>query len=390
MKVAYVITRSDAVGGAQVHVRDIASMMQSRGHHPVILVGGSGPWINSLRDLGLEVVTLRHLRRSIRPVVDIKAFFELRAHLRRINPDIVSTHTAKAGWIGRMAARSLGLPVLFTAHGWTFTEGVPRAKALIWKLAERMVGNLAEKIITVSQYDRSLAIAEKVAPAHKIVTIVNGMPDLSSEWLATARNEIPQIVMVARFEAQKDQDTLLRALSCMTHLRWNMVFVGSGPRQGLMQALSTALGLDSRVTFFGASTQTQVATILSQSDVFVLSTHWEGLPRSIIEAMRARLPVVASRIAGIPELIDDGATGYLSRAGDPEHLAQCLSALIQSPSLRARMGAEARLKYLRLFQLDLTWNRTLAIYQQMLDESRGLSGSSPEYSLPSPYVRKSE
>ena len=125
LKIAYIVTRADPIGGAQIHVRDLAAAMRDRGHAVVVLVGGAGPFLDDLRTRGLDIVVLRHLTVPIRPLQDLRAFRELRAALLAFGPDLVAAHSAKAGVIGRMVARVLGVPVVVTTHGWSFTTGVP-------------------------------------------------------------------------------------------------------------------------------------------------------------------------------------------------------------------------------------------------------------------------
>ncbi|MCC2657961.1 MAG: glycosyl transferase group 1 [Panacagrimonas sp.] len=364
MKIAYVVTRSDAVGGAQVHVRDLAGALRDSGHEPVVLCGGNGPWLEQLKSRHIEVVRLRHMERSISPLRDLRALFELRSWLRKLAPDLVSTHTAKAGWLGRIAAFSLGLPVMFTAHGWTFTDGVAENASRLWRVLERIAGRLADKIVTVSRFDRDLALRARIAAPDRVVAIHNGMPDVPSALRAQAGRQPPHLVMVARFEEQKDHRTLLRALSTLQHLPWRTSFVGGGPLEASMRELCAQLRLGNRVSFLGA--RSDVADILSDAQIFVLCTHWEGLPRSIIEAMRAGLPVVATRVAGVPELVEHGVSGLLCAAADQHAVAASLEQLLGSPSLREAMGVEARRRYLAGFRFEHMLARTMETYAEVL------------------------
>tara|TARA_R110000787_G_scaffold20281_37_gene60512 strand:- start:10649 stop:11800 length:1152 start_codon:yes stop_codon:yes gene_type:complete len=370
LKIAFVITRSDAVGGAQIHVRDISTALRKAGHEAVVLAGGSGPWLEQLQERNIPVITLRHMQRSISPINEIRALFELRRHLRALAPDLVSTHTAKAGVLGRIAAASLRLPVMFTAHGWTFTDGISRLKATVWRTIEQMVGRLAGRIVTVSEFDRRLALQARIAAPERIIAIHNGMPDVGPELIADAGSEAPKLVMVARFEEQKDHRTLLLALATLKAKPWSLSLVGGGPLEAPMKALCAELDLQDRVEFLGP--RSDVAQLLANAQVFVLCTLWEGLPRSIIEAMRAGLPVMATDVAGIPELVEVGATGLLCRSQNVEDAANKLSLLIESSQLRAEMGQRARQRYVEDFQFEQMLARTLQVYEQLI-EKRGTS-----------------
>jgi glycosyltransferase involved in cell wall biosynthesis len=213
LRIAYIVTRSDTVGGAQVHVRDLAVSLRNRGHEPVVLTSGGGPYVDALRAAGVETISLKHLSAAIRPIADLRALGEIRSALKRIRPDLVSTHSSKAGILGRAAARALGIPVVFTAHGWAFTPGVPRRRAELYRWIETMASPLASRVITVSEFDRQLALSRHVVSAGRVTTVHNGMPDVEPRLRADAGRSPVRLAMIARFEPQKDHATLFRALA---------------------------------------------------------------------------------------------------------------------------------------------------------------------------------
>ena len=152
LKIAYIITRVEPIGGAQIHVRDLATAMQARGHAVLILTGGQGPFLDDLRARNLHTTVLEHLTVPIRPLRDLRALRETRRALEAFRPDLVATHSAKAGVIGRMAARLLNVPVTVTTHGWSFTTGVPPMRAAVYRWIERVTGPFAaDMTITVSE-----------------------------------------------------------------------------------------------------------------------------------------------------------------------------------------------------------------------------------------------
>ena len=378
MKIAYVITRSDTVGGVSVHLRDMAMTLRDKGHEAVIVVGGNGPYAEELRDLGLEVAVIPHMVRNISPINDVRALFELRSTLKALNPDLVSTHTGKAGWLGRIAASMIKKPAIFTAHGWTFTEGVGKRGAAVWRLLERMVGGLSAKIITVSRFDRTLAVGACIAKPENIVTVHNGMKDIDPAYMAKADYPAPKIIMVARFEPQKDHESLLRAMAMLKREVWTLDFIGNGPNEVKMKILASDLGLQDRVNFLGS--RSDVKNQLSHAQIFALTTHYEGLPRSIIEAMRAGLPVVATDVSGIPEQVEDGSNGFLVPKGDVDALAKRMHEIIASSELRRQMGAESRRRYERLFRFESMFDRTFNVYESVIKSKKEpvLSQEAPE------------
>ena len=414
MKVFYLVTRTDEPGGAQVHVRDLARRLAGDGNHVVV---ASGPGMSSeyrraLEEAGVAVREAPHLAREIRPRADIAALGEIIRLLREEAPDMVSLHSSKAGWLGRLAARRAGVPCVFTAHGWSFASGVPPLRARVYRLAERLTAGLCRAIITVSEADRRLALASRVGRPERILTVHNGMPDAAPPPLRSGRREHPALegeavraVMVARFTPQKDHRTLLEAVARLS-TEWaeretgvrivdgggaeqdggapqretgeageagrhggggaaggplELVLVGDGPTEYAMRRLAYDLGIDERVRFLGS--RSDVAELLAACDVYVLATNWEGLPRSIIEALRAGLPVVATELAGIPELVTHGENGYLTERGDAGELAEMLGRLLADPELRARMGSRSRERYEAEFTFDHMYRRTLEVYK---------------------------
>lgn len=366
MKILYVVTRSDEIGGAQIHVRDLAEELRCRGHEVVVLAGGKGPLFNQLKTRGIPYHRIPTLVRPIRPFKEALALFQLIRLYRREKPDLVSLHSSKAGLLGRVAARITGTPALFTAHGWAFTEGIPKAKRYFYLALEKMAAPWAERLITVSRFDRELALRRGVGNPEKVVAIHNGMPDVASEeFLARPEKEPVRLVMVARFSRQKDHLTLLEALSSVPESRdWSLELIGSGPDRGQVVRRARELGLEAKVEFPGEVED--VASRLARSQVFVLASLWEGLPRSIIEAMRAGLPVVASDVGGVGELVSEGQNGYLVQPGDVEGLAEGLRCLLADPDLRARLGRASRQRYEEQFRFEEMADRTLEVYQSVL------------------------
>ncbi len=365
MKIAYIVTRADPIGGAQIHVRDLAAAMRNRGHSVVVLVGGSGPFLDDLRAHGIETIVLRHLVVPIRPLQDIRAFRELRTALLAFGPDLIAAHSSKAGVLGRMVARLLRVPVVVTTHGWSFTTGVPPLRAAVYRWIERATGPLAaDRTITVSDYDRELALRARILPAHRLVTVHNGMPDVAPSLRADPARTPPRLVMVARFAAQKDHPTLLRALAGLRDHAWELDLVGEGPLVGEAESLASSLGLRDRVHFLGQ--RMDVDRILANAQIALLVTNWEGFPLSILEAMRAALPVVASAVGGIGESVRDQETGFLVPTGQVERLRERIRLLLADPGLRVRLGARGRAVYEEHFALDRTVSKTLAVYRDVL------------------------
>jgi glycosyltransferase involved in cell wall biosynthesis len=194
------------------------------------------------------------------------------------------------------------------------------------------------------------------------------MPDVDGSLRARPAAEPPTLVMVARFEAPKEHGALLRALSTCLDLPWQLDLVGDGPEMPHVRALVTTLGLGERVRLLGAIGD--VASVLSRTQLFVLVTRWEGFPRSVLEAMRAGLPVVASAVGGVHEAIEHGETGLLVPPGDERALSDALRRLLTAPARRARMGELARARYEQRFTFEAMLRGTIAVYDELIAARR--------------------
>lgn len=367
-RISYIITRSDTLGGAHVHLKDLAARAQSDGHVVQVLTGGNGPYATLLRDQGLTVVNLRYLVRPIRPDLDVLGVLECWRSLRRFKPDLVHAHSTKAGLVGRLAARLAGVPVVFTAHGWAFSEGIAERSRRLAEFLERRAAHWSDAIICVSDYDRALALRLGVGTESLLKRIHNGVPDLAPPWPgARFGSDGVRIVSVARLDAPKDPLLLLDALATIKSIPWLLELIGDGPLTGAVQERALALGLSDRVTFSGLCND--VPARLARSDVFVLVSAWEGLPLSILEAMRGGLPVVASDVGGVSEAVQDSVTGFLVPKGDGVLLADRLARLLGDAALRLRMGQAGRTAYEREFGFEAMVQRTQQVYRDVL--SRG-------------------
>jgi glycosyltransferase involved in cell wall biosynthesis len=174
-----------------------------------------------------------------------------------------------------------------------------------------------------------------------------------------------RIVSVARFEAPKDHATLLRALAQLPDLDWELELVGDGPLEPACRALAAALGIAGRVRFPGYTPV--VAEALGRAQIFALSSRSEALPRSVLEAMRAGLPVVATQVGGVPELVDNGVNGMLVPRGDTGALTAALAGLIPDAARRLQLGTAARLSYEGRFRLEYMIEKTAALYETALN-----------------------
>ena len=361
-RLAFVITRAHH-GGAQAHVLTLMGHFRHR-FDVHLATGEEGPITEAAKTWGVPVRVIRHLRPelSVRNIAsDIRAGGEIWRWLGQIQPHIVHTHSSKAGGIGRVAALLRQTPRVFTAHGWGFTDGVPRSQRWVMLPAEWLAARVTNAVITVSDADHTLARRYRVRP-RQLVTIHNGI-GRDAPLTSVASAGPVRLVCVARFSPQKNQATLIRALSGIQD-DWRLSLVGDGPLEDDVRRLTAELGLADRVEFLGA--RDDVNSILAQSHIFVLPSNWEGFPLTILEAMRAGLPVVASDVGGVGEAVVEGVTGYLVDRRDEEMLRDRLSGLIREPVLRVSLGDKGREVFLDGFTDVVMFDALQAVYDEFV------------------------
>ncbi len=368
MRILYLVTKAD-LDGAQMHVLDLLRGLRGM-QDAAVGVGEAGFFTDAVRKLGIPHYVLPNLAQPVSPAKDFRAVADVARLIRSIHADIVHAHTWKAGVIGRLAARVVGVPAVFTAHTWCFAEGT----SWKWRLAgipmERIAAHLGGLIINVSDANRDLALRHRIAPERRMLTIRSGIPDTRHRARPDA-GRLPEVVMVARCVEQKDHPLLLRVMAKI-NCPVKAVFVGDGPQLPRLKQEAEQLGVGNRVDFLGK--RKDVAQLLSRAHIFALPTkrtlptnwalptNWD-LPLSILEAMRAGLPVVASNVGGVSEAVVNGETGFLVDPGDEEDFHRRMMDLLDEPRLRRRMGAAGRARYEARFTLRHMLDKTMAIYQ---------------------------
>ena len=362
MKVLYCIT-SASWGGAQLNVLELCQDQIHRGNQVVFVVGNKGRLLDLVSKVeGVKVVLMPELRREVSPINDVKAVFKLRSLIRQEKPDIVHLHSSKAGTVGRLAAINLRCKVIFTVHGWAFTDGISSVKKKsIFKWIEKIVAPFADLYICVSEFDQNIGLRGKVLKASKenYVVIHNGAPK-PKEFDRRPATLPVRLVMTARFSKQKDQTSLIRAVKSLDKSKYHLSLVGDGETLEDNQRLVEELRLTDNVSFEGF--KSDVSDSLIHNDVYILSTHYEGLPISIIEAMSYKLPIIATDVGGNKELVKDN--GYLiSSISD---LTQRIQYLIDHPDLIGRLGNASYELYKNEYTLEHCLDKTNFYYNELI------------------------
>lgn len=366
MKVLYVITKAE-VGGAQVHVLDL--MRGFRGEFELHLATGEKGYLTEAAEaIGVATHIVPDLIHETRPLRDARAVAQMANLLVRLRPNLVHAHTTKAGLVGRAAAFLRRVPSVFTAHSWAFSDGVSTAWKAMGIPTEWTAARIGDRIINVSEANRQLALRYGLGPARRLVTIHNGIPD-SPLRARPALGTPPVIVMVARFAPQKDHQLLLGAFAqlkapALLHL------VGDGPTLEFMRPVARQMGIADRVRFLGP--RDDVAEQLASAHVFALASRWEGFPLSILEGMRAGLPVVASDVGGSREAVLHGETGFLVARGDVGGFRDSLERLCADAALRSQMGNRSRFRFEQQFSINRMLDNTRRLYEDIWRE-RGVT-----------------
>ena len=363
LKIAQLITGSEFTGGAETHLRDLVTGIQSLGHHCTVLVGPpDNQFLSGLRRSGIPVRILSSLRKPLHPLRDPAALLEIVRELAVLKPDLVAVHTAKAGFLGRVAAAMLGLPCVCTPHGCSIVDRKSGRINRLFLALEYVAGRLGATTIAVCRDEQRLIVESRIVQRGNVKTVYNGIPDFAVP--AKPGGEPVVLTMVARFDAPKDHATLLRAASNLVQHQWTLRLAGSGPLLASAKELAIRLGLEKRVEFLGECSD--VSGLLSGSHIFVLMSRSEAFPISILEAMRAGLPVVASDVGGISEVVEDGETGFLIPSGDHDTLSDRLALLLDSPGLRSALGNNARKRYVTHFTAEMMVAKTLDVYADVV------------------------
>lgn len=384
VRVLHLITHL-GFGGAQDNTLLTVERL-CRQHYEVDLAAGRDytDWETRGREVADTFFNLPDLRRSPQPAADIRALRGITDLIRTHRYDIVHTHSAKAGTVGRLAARRAGVPVVihtFHSFGWqaahnfhgrSWQNHKSNLKKWIYVQIERYVASLSDGLITVCELNRREAIDLKLAPAEKLTTIYSGI-DLTHFEVNGSRAEKcrslgldpsqPIVGTVGRLATQKAPFDFVQAARMTLGRRPDVQFimVGDGP---LTSEVQQVISNEPRIKILGY--RDDVPEILSILDLFVQSSLWEGLGRAATEAMIMSVPVAATAVDGVPELVTHGKTGLLSPPGDPASLAENVVWLLDHPQEAQRMGRSGRERVVPEFGVEKMVDGIEALYEHLL------------------------
>jgi glycosyltransferase involved in cell wall biosynthesis len=385
VKVLRVIARLN-MGGPALHVAYLTAGLRDRGYDTTLVAGTLARGEDSMafvaEELGIEVERIAELQREISPLRDVRSVLHLARTIRRVRPQILHTHTAKAGAVGRIAALLAGDArppiIVHTFHGHVLRGYFGPLRSRAFALLERRLAELTTALVAVSPEVRDDLVALGVAPREKFAVIRLGIElgdrvrveengrDATRRMLGIPPDAFT-VGWIGRMTGVKRTDDVLLAFRSLRErgVAARLCLVGDGPDREHVELRAHDLGVMRETLFLGY--QEDVAPYYAAFDAFVLPSGNEGTPVTTIEALAAGRPVVATRVGGVPDVVRDGEDGFLVDPGDIEELADRLATLAGDAELRERMGASGREHVLPRYAVDRLVDDVDRLYRSLLE-----------------------
>lgn len=379
-KILYVVTKS-VWGGAQRYVFDLAINLPKDRFEVIVAAGGNGQLFDKLRAASIRTITIPGLHRDVNIFKEILSFWNLFKIFRDERPDTIHLNSTKIGGLGALAAfaaklttYNLQLTTIFTVHGWGFNEDRPLPIRAVIFLISWLSALFQDKIICINNAD--FKVAKKFIPRRKLALIFNGIGPIDFLPRVEARNFLAQkigrpiaedvILIGTTAELTKNKGleylvTALPRLNLGTHKGLTLM-IGEGEKREKLQKQMNMLGLQDIIFLLGFIPD--AARYLKAFDIFALPSLKEGLPYTIMEAMAAGLPVIATNVGGIPDLVEHGKTGLLVSPKDVIGLAEAIKMLMQNKIMRKEFSSLARQTIKTRFQLRDMIEKTIACYDR--------------------------
>jgi glycosyltransferase involved in cell wall biosynthesis len=387
VKIVHVITRM-ILGGAQENTLLSCAGLLGLGHQVRLVTGPTagpeGELLSEARSRGVPVEEIPDLVRPVSPLRDLRAYRALRRRFAELAPDVVHTHSSKAGVLGRAAARAAGVPVVVhTIHGLPFHRYQSALLRWAYARAERWAARRCDQLVSVAEAMTDQAVAAGVAPREKFVTIYSGMEVEPFLRARERRREVRArlgyapgdfvVAKLARLFELKGHQYLLEAArrASVAHPELRLLLVGDGVLRGRLQAQARAAGLAEQVTFAGLVPAAEVPGYLAAADLLVHASLREGLPRAVPQALLAGTPVAAFDLDGTGEIVRDGETGLLVAPRDAQGLAGAIRRMVEDREFAARSAAAGQELARRLFPAEVMVQRLAVLYGELLQNRKG-------------------
>jgi glycosyltransferase involved in cell wall biosynthesis len=349
IEVAQIVTRFIA-GAGGVALRGVLPLDRDR-YRVTIITGQGGPLTERAEAAGMEVILLPSLVAPLSPRDDLTALRELTELCRTGRYDVVHTHSAKAGALGRVAAHRAEVPlIVHTYHGFPFHEFQSPLRKAAYIGIERRLARITDSVLAIGTGVATEALRRGLARPSTLRTIAPVVEAITvprtAESTAVARARLgigeltPVVGTVGRIDYQKAPEHLIAAAAKLRHTDAVTVWIGSGPGLAEATELVRRAGLADRFVFAGE--RTDVASLLPAFDVFAMASRYEGLPCAVVEAMRCGIPVVATAVNSVPDLVVPGESGVLVPPGRPELLAAAIDGVLDDPRTAERLVRQGR------------------------------------------------
>ncbi len=356
LRVLHLITRM-IVGGAEWNTLYTVRLLNRQRYEPMLACGPQTGAEGNLLELEpakasrVPVWIVPNLIRKPDPLRDLKALKELVALFKETRPDIVHTHESKAGVLGRLAGRLAKVPcVIHTVHGFSFLAPIPKWQKKLYLWLERKAAQWCDALIFISVPLMEEAKRQNIGDPNCYAYIPSGI-DLKAFSQTAVHQKTPELAVangrpiigtVGRIVKEKGYEVLLHATHRLKRegLPFYLVWVGDGPERSSLEGLAQKLGLADQLLVTGV--RDDVSRWVRGFDIFALPTLWEGMGRVFLEAQAAGVPVVGTKVGGVPDVVTEGQTGFLVPPGDVNAFAEALKCLLTDPNLRQRMGAAGR------------------------------------------------
>lgn len=390
LKVLYLITKSN-VGGAQRYVYDLATHAAKNGHDVVVGFGGNGLLKDKLSEKGIRTHTIEALGRDVSPLSDARVALSLIQLIAKEEPDVLHLNSSKIGGLGGFAGRVVNgkihitnlfkkrrapIHIVFTGHGWAFTEARPDWQRALIALTHWVTIQLAHTTIAVSERTRD-EVARIPLTSHKMKIIHNGIANIVTLEKANALTQMigkkslgklpPETLIIGtigELHANKGHMYALEALAQMKKLNKSMfrfIIIGEGEERARLEAAARSLDLEQEVIFH---TNANASQMLSGFDVFLFPSIKEGFPYAILEAGNVGLPVIATAVGGIPEVIDDMKSGILIQAKNSGEISRALLYLMNEADRRREFSKAIKERVEGKFSLDHMAEETFSLYRK--------------------------
>src|SRR5437870_5868537 len=376
-KVFHVITKLDLGGAQKVTLMTLERLPRDR-YELGLVASPEGllvEWANRIP--GLKRVWISSIVRQVRPIQDALAFVRLWRLFRRERPEIVHTHTAKAGILGRWAAKLAGVPYIFhTSHGFGFNDFQRPIERSLYIGLERLTAKITTKLFMVSY--ANAVTAEKIGMARRGEWILSRDAIAVEEFMESKprRQKLQEwgipgdriiVGMVACFKPQKSPEDFIEVAARVLKKtqRAHFVMAGDGDLRQSIEERIRRHGIGGHITLLGWQSENEMPEVYRNLDVVVLTSLWEGLPCVFSEAMACELPIVATNVDGAREAIVDGENGYLHEPRNVERMAMSVLKLIADPNLREGMGKRGKDRVME-FDIGSSVAAVEAVYRQYL------------------------